>query len=91
MQQGASSTAGPSARWTEAGAGYIASCGELGQGVMIVAGAGGGGFAWVVDMLPDDIEPAIIGTAETLAAAQAAAERQAACWPGLIEGAKRRV
>ena len=76
-------------RWVEAGAGYIASCGEHQQGEVMIRDARGGGYLWQVDMLPYDMEPTIYGLAGTLEAAKAAAERQVAQWPGLIEGAKR--
>lgn len=76
-------------RWVEAGAGYLASCGEHEQGDAIIRDAEGGGYVWTVDMLPYDMEPAVYGLVDTLDAAKAAAERQVAQWPGLIEGAKR--
>lgn len=76
-------------QWVEAGAGYIASCGEHQQGDAIIHDARGGGYVWHVDMLPLDMEPAIYGVADTLDAAKHAAERQVAQWPMLIEGAWR--
>ena len=60
-------------RWVEAGAGYIASCGEHQQGEVMIRDAHSGGYLWQVDMLPYDMEPAIYGLAGTLDAAKAAA------------------
>lgn len=76
-------------QWVEAGAGWIAPCGEHQQGDAIIRDAEGGGYLWHVNMLPLDMEPAVFGRAETVEAAKAAAERQAAQWPALIDGARR--
>lgn len=67
---------------------FVASCGEDQQGEARVAPSRGG-WGWSLDMLPYDSEPVVRGWAETREAAQMAVERQAAIWPGLIEGAAR--
>ncbi len=67
---------------------FVAHCGEEQQGEARVSPRLGG-WGWSLDMLPYDSEPVIRGWAETREAAQLAAERQAAIWPGLIEGAIR--
>lgn len=69
---------------------HIAECGPLGVGRAIVA-ATRGGYVWMVDMLPGDIEPVIRGKEPTLQLdlALRAAEEQVEAWPSLIHGAER--
>lgn len=50
-----------------------------------------GGWAWIVDMLPADIEPQIVGqdTYHAAGDAKADAQRQVEAWPFPIAGARR--
>lgn len=79
--------------WSRRHAGYLARCGEEGQGVVSVMPFrqidGTDQWTWSLDMLPVDAEPAVFGTVATADEAKAAAERQVASWPVLIEGARR--
>lgn len=79
--------------WSRHHKGYMASCGEEGQGVVSVwpyrQTDGTTLWGWAVDMLPADAEPSIIGNAATADQAKAAAELQVLEWPLLIEGARR--
>lgn len=76
--------------WRRDAHGWSASCGEESQGVARVVPFRSQ-WAWLVDMLPDDIEPQIVGQATYLTAADAMSEaqRQVDAWPALIEGARR--
>jgi hypothetical protein len=69
---------------------YAAVCGEEGQGRVVVA-CRNLAWEWSVDMLPDDAEPKIRSGRSCASAfdAMAAAQRQVAAWPVLVDGARR--
>lgn len=68
---------------------WWASFGDELQGSAAVGPVEAGQFRWVVDVLPGDPEDALTGLAPCADTAKAAAERQVAAWPTLIEGARR--
>jgi hypothetical protein len=68
---------------------FTACCGEEGQGRASVSRGREGRWHWILDMLPGDPEPVIIGSAAAAACAIGDVERQVAQWPALIDGASR--
>lgn len=77
--------------WRHDAHGWIARCGEDGQGEVRVLPFRGG-WIWFVDMLPGTDEDLIIAqdVCAGLEDARIEAERQVQAWPEPIEGARRR-
>lgn len=77
-------------QWRDREGGYCsASVGEHQQGIASAGPLAAGGYRWLVDMLPGDAERVVTGIAGCATTAKAAAERQVAAWPVVIEGARR--
>lgn len=76
--------------WRHDAHGWVATCGSDGQGIVRVV-KHAGGWAWLVDMLPDDQEPTIRSgkVCADAAGAKREAERQVDEWPSLLPGAIR--
>ncbi|MBR0649528.1 hypothetical protein GXW78_07645 [Roseomonas terrae] len=76
--------------WRPDAHGWRAFCGEEQQGIVRVVPYRGQ-WAWIVDMLPGDIEPQLVGRATfaDVEDAKAEAQRQVKEWPTPIEGARR--
>ncbi|GGJ14046.1 hypothetical protein [Neoroseomonas lacus] len=83
-------SASPPLYWTRDAHGWIAPCGEEGQGEARVLGYSNG-WAWIVDMLPGTDEAVITaGRAHaSLDEAKRLAEQQVAAWPVPIDGARQ--
>jgi hypothetical protein len=79
----------PRLAWSRHGDRWLASCGDRQQGFAVVRRQREG-WTFVLDMLPLDAEPLVVGdTYLTPERAQAEAARQMQAWPSLIEGARR--